>query len=164
MGFDPGTISLALGGLGAITSAAGALRQGAATSNAASYQAQIARNNAIIAGQNADYAAKAGVEKATAQSMKSAATMGKIRTAIAAGGIDVNTGSPVNVEESQRRTGELDTETTMHNALLQVYGYRTAQTSDEAQARLYEQESRDARTGGILCSTAGLLGSASSLG
>ena len=51
--------------VGAGVSATGTIEGGEATSNAAAYQAQVAKNNAIIAEQNATYASNAGLASAT---------------------------------------------------------------------------------------------------
>ncbi len=59
---DPVTASiLSLGStlIGGVTSFIGSQQQAAATRDAANYQAQVARNNQIIAQQNATYARQA---------------------------------------------------------------------------------------------------------
>jgi hypothetical protein len=118
-----------LGLVGAATSAIDTIESGQATANAASYQAQVAQNNAIIAEQNAAYASEAGLASAAATSMKGAAASGKVKATQAASGIDVNTGSAVNVQASERETNVLNTETVLNNAELRAYGYRARATS-----------------------------------
>ena len=135
-------IAPVLGLVGAGVSAVGSIEQGQAQSNAATYQAQVAQNNAIIEQQNAQYAVEAGQAKAQATSLKGAATSGKLKTAQAANNIDVNSGSAVNVQQSQRETNELDPETVLNNAELQAYGYRSQAVNDTAQAGLYSAEAR----------------------
>lgn len=81
----------------------------------------------------------------------------------AANGVDVNSGSNLNVQVSQREAGQTDAATTMHNALLQAYGYRVTAQSDEAQAQLDQTEAIEAPIGGALNATGGLLSSASSI-
>jgi hypothetical protein len=97
MGCPPplGIASLALGGIGSIFGAVGKQQQTAATSANALYQTQVARNNQIIAEQDAGAAIQASEAKATATSLRSAAQMGHIRVGRAANNIDVNTGSAV---------------------------------------------------------------------
>lgn len=158
------TMALVAGVAGAGMTAAGTLSSGFAASNAASYQAQVARNNAQIAQQNADYAIAAGQAKASTESLKGAAIGGKIKAAQAASGVDVNTGSAVDVQMSQREQEKLDTETTLHNSQLTAYGYRTQATNFEAESKLDEMKADSAKTGAILGATGSLLGSASSLG
>lgn len=158
------TAALAAGAIGGATSAAGSVEQGQAVSNAASYQAQVASNNAIIAGQNADYATAAGRAQAEAQSLKGAATAGRIKATQAASGVNVNSGSAVDVQTGQREASQLDTETVMNNAQLQAYGYRTQQTNFQAQQGLEQMEAEQAPIGADLGATGGLLSSASGLG
>jgi len=153
-----------IGIIGALTSAvgtgAGALAQG----QSANYQAQVASNNAIIANQNATHAEQAGEEQAQEQSIKGAAAGGRIKAAQGANGVDVNSGSAVDVQASEREENKLDTENVFNNAQLQAYGYRTQSTSYEAQAGLDTMAAEDAPIEGALGATGGLLSNASSIG
>ncbi len=164
MGIDPATLSLVAGGVGAVTSAAGTLTQGAATSANARYQSQVAENNAIVAQQNANYAAAAGSQRAGVASLRNAARVGAVKAGQAASGIDVNTGSAVDVQKSERETGQLSALTEENNALLQAYGYRAAAVSDTAQAQLLRGEAAQAPIGAGLAAGGGLIGNASALG
>jgi hypothetical protein len=157
-------IAAGAGIVGAGTSAVGAIEGGAATANAANYSAQVARNNATIANQNALYASAAGAQQTAEQSQKGAAQIGGIIAAQAANGVDVNTGSNKDVQISQRGENELSAENTSNNAALQAYGYRTQQTSFEAQAGLDEETAEQAPIGAALTAGGGLLSSASALG
>ncbi len=158
----PVMIGMAVAGAG--MKAVGTLTQGAAAQNAANYQAQVARNNATIARQQAEYSTAAGMTQAETASRKSAAIGGKIKTAQAASGIDVNTGSAVDVQVGQRMTGQLDTETTLNNALLQAYGYRAKATEYEAEADLSEMKGKSAKIGSYFEAAGNLLSDASSIG
>jgi hypothetical protein len=129
------TIAAAAGTVGAASSAIGDIGSGM-------YSAQVARNNATIASQNAQYAREAGQEQATIESMKGAAQLGKIKAAQAASGIDVNTGSAVDVQAGQREENQLDTETVLNNAELSAYGYTT-------QAQNYQTQASQDEWGGI---------------
>ena len=153
-----------LGLIGGGVSAGGAVLGGIAQGNASSYQAAVARNNAITANQNATYAEEAGYAQADATARKGAAESGKIKTAQAANNIDVNTGSASRVQAGQRETNVLNTETVLNNAELSAYGYRTQATGFTAQAGLEQQEAEEAPIGGALNATGDLLSSASSVG
>ena len=152
-----------LGIIGAATSALGALYGGVATSEASSYQAQVSRNNALIANQNAVAATQAGQEQAAQQSLKNAGQLGQIKTAIAANNINVNSGSSVDVLASQREIGQLDTEETLQRAQQQAYGYRVASTSATAQAGLQEEEAQTAPVAAGLTAAGGLATATSKL-
>src|ERR1700677_4764300 len=139
--------------IGALASAGGALYGGIAQSEAASYQAQVSRNNALIADQNATRAIAAGQQQAQTQSLKNAATAGAIKTSQAANGVDVNSGSAVDVQASQREVGQLDTQTTLQKAQQEAYGYRVKAVSDTAQAGLEEATAENAIPGAALSAT-----------
>lgn len=158
------TLALAAGVAGAGASAGGSILGGEATGKAAGYSAQVARNNAIIADQNAVYAEQAGAAKATTQGLKNAQTAGKIKAGQAAGGVDVNTGSAKAVQVGAREVGKLDTETVLNNSELQAYGYRSQATSDIAQSQLDEFTAKEAPIGADIGAAGSLLSSASSLG
>lgn len=111
-----------------------------AESQAASYQAQVARNNAIIANQQADAEILAGQRQAEIQSMQTAAKVAKIRAAFGARGVDVNSGSAVDVQASEREIGKIDSETALSNAQQKAYGYRSRASGYTAQAGLYDQK------------------------
>lgn len=149
---------------GTAVSGYGAYEQGQAASHTAAYQAEVANNNQKIANQNADYAARAGEAKATAQSLKGANTAGMVRTAIAANNVDINSGSPTNVEASQREESNLDTATTLNNSLLQAYGYRTQAANFGAQSALDTTESSQANIAGDIGAGGSLLSGAGSVG
>ena len=99
------------------------------------YASQVSSNNAQIARQNADYTEKAGFAQAVNQSMKGAAAGARLKTELAANGVDVNTGSAADVETSQRAAATLDTENVLNNAELSAYGYTTQANNFEAQSQ-----------------------------
>lgn len=157
-------LALAAGVAGSTISAVGTLEQGQATANAAKYQAQVAQNNAVIANQNADYSIAAGQAGAANTSRKGAAAVGKIKAAQAASGIDVNSGSAVNVQAGERATNKLDTETVLNNAELQAYGYRSQATGYEATAGLETYKAEQAPIAADFSAAGGFLSSASGVG
>lgn len=149
---------------GAAISAVGAISQGQATANQANYQSAVASNNATIANQNADYAVASGLEKSETQSLKGAAQGGKIKASQAANGVDVNSGSPLDVQVGAREASELDSETVLNNSELAAYGYRSQATGFTAEAGLDKNKAEEAPIAGDLNAAGGLLSSASSIG
>lgn len=148
MGFDlPVEVAYAAAALQAAGTAAsvmGQIQQGNAAKAAAEYQAQVARNNAIAAQQKADYALKVGQQKAAQESQKGAQQLARIKVAQAASGLDISSGSALDVQQSQREINVLDAETVMHNAQLEAYGYRSQAQNFRSQADLSELEGRSA--------------------
>ena len=129
--------------VGAGLSAYGQYNQMEANSATANYQAQVARNNALVANQNAAWAGQAGEAKEAAQGMKNAARIGQEKAALGAGGIDVNTGSAANTITSSKELGMTDVGTIASNSAREVYGYEVASTGDIAQANLLETEAQN---------------------
>lgn len=154
---------LALSAVGTAVGVAGAVQQGKAAKSQAAYQAQINRNNAIVAEQNAEYAVKAGQQQAMTESLKGAAAVGGIKAAQGASGINVNTGSAVNVQESEREKNKLDVETVIHNAELKAYGYRAQARDFENQATLNEAEGKQAEKAGYIKGLGTILSGAGSV-
>ena len=153
-----------LGTIGTIAGAAGTVMSGVAAGKAADYQAKVAENNAKTAEQNAAYSAHAGVTQAENASKREAAKGAAIKAAMAANGVDVNTGSDLDVTQSQRQEGLLNTQNVEQNALLQVYGYRTQATNYQAQAELDKQTAHDAPIGAAFGAAGSLLSNAKATG
>lgn len=124
------------GVVGGFMGAAGTKQAGAAASASSYYQAAVAANNAKIAEAQADRALAAGRVETQAVGLKSAANLGAIKAEQAASGIDVNTGSAVDVQASARMLGKQAAEQTMNNAQERAWGYRIAAQNDKAQAEL----------------------------
>lgn len=130
---EVGTVaSIAGAGIGAL----GAIQQGKAASASANYNAAVAANNAVLAKQNASFASQEGAAQAEAQSMKTRAEVGAIKANQGAAGVDVNSGSSLDVRSSAAETGELNALTIRSNAARQAYGYQTEATSATAQSQL----------------------------
>lgn len=140
----------AIAGIGAGIAAVSAVSSGIAAGNAASYQAQVSRNNQAIAQQNAQRAASATAAQTEAAGLKARAQQGGLRAALAANGVDVNSGSAADVQSGERQIGYLDTATVAGNAAQQVYGYRTQASNFGAQAELDQSEAAfDPIAGGL---------------
>ena len=157
-------ISAVAGVAGAGIAAVGAIGAGEAQSANAAYQAQVARNNAEIAKQNAAYTMESGQAQAAAQGMKARAAVGSLVAAQGANNVDVNTGSPADVRVGSKELANLDTKTIISNAARQAYGYQVAATSDTAEAGLLTQESSQAAEGGEISSLGSFLSGISSVG
>lgn len=181
--------ALAIGGTA--MSVIGNIRQGNAAGEAAGYRAQVARNqamleesnakmeeqNAVMAEQASERAIAAGSAKAENVGLKTGARVGAIKTAQAAGGVDVNTGSAVDVQAGTRMMGRLDAETVMANAALESYGFRVKANDARYRAEVsrfrgatglqgasyLDKAGQDARVGGYLNALGSLASSASQL-
>lgn len=142
-------------------SAVGAISQGNALSSMANYQSQVSANNATIAGQYAQQATQVGEAQSYQQGLKERQQQQAITTGIAAGGVNVNTGSAAAVRQSQREIGQLDVEQVRQRAALQAYGYRTQQTGFEAESQLQKTQAGYEKTAGWLKGIGSLISGAS---
>lgn len=162
MGLEIATIGL----LGSLASGAigggSAIMGGIAKSQSESYQSQVAYNNAIIAERQATAAKEAGDAQAFGNDLKTANTMGQQKVTQAANGLDVNTGSAVDVRTSTEQLGRLDTLTILHNASKAAMGadFQAANFRSEGAAR--QASSDNAITAGFLSAAGSVAGAASS--
>lgn len=126
--------------IGAGIAATGAVAGGIAQGHAASYQAQVARNNATIAQQNAAHAASVGAQETEVAGLKARSRLASTRAGLAANNLDISGGSAADVIGGEHKAGYLDTENVAHNSALQVYGYGTQANSYQGQAVLDSAE------------------------
>lgn len=150
------------GGVGSIVGAAGARKTADANAQAALYQSQVARNNAIIAERNANAAREAGRLQAEAQGMKTRAQAGAARAEQGASGIDVNSGTNLDVQESITDLGHLDALTILNNAAKNAQGFQAQGMNFAADAGLDVMKAKNAGTAGDYAVATSLLGGASS--
>lgn len=153
---NAGLIGLIGSGVAAVSSIQSG-NQGAAS---ARYNAQVAANNAETAKQNANFAGQEGDANAGIEQIKTRANVGSIKASQAANGIDVNTGSAVDVRSSAAEIGELNALNIRSNAARQAYGYQTQANSDVAQSQLDRQEAKYDAKAGYVKAGATLLGGA----
>lgn len=153
-----GTLGTALSVGSSILGAFGSISKGISESNAASYNAQVATNNAKIAKQNAAYAAQEGEQREAMQQQKTRAEVAAIKSNQAASGVDVNSGSALDVRSSAAETGQLNAITLKSNAIRQAYGFQTEATNDMAQAALDKSEASADMFGGVIGGATSLIG------
>jgi hypothetical protein len=142
----------------AAVGAAGAIQSGKAQSGAANYNAEIAQQNQQQALQNANLVSASGEQQAAVQEQKTRSEAGAIKAAQAASGVDVNSGSAVDVQSSAAETGQLNALTVRANAAREAYGYQTQSTSFEDQAQLDTAQAANATTAGDIGATGTFLG------
>jgi hypothetical protein len=155
--------ALALTAVGAVSSAVGAYEQGQAASSAANYQAQVARNNQVIADQNASFALQQGQQQVAAKQQQTAQTISDQRAITAASGIDPNRGSSVRIQGDTAALGSLDAATISNNAARTAWGYQTQGADFGAQASLLSSQASSASAGGELGAFSSIIGGSSSV-
>lgn len=125
---------------GSLGQAYGAYEQGKAGKASEKYNAAVSQQDANVAKQNEAIAGQAGEEQAAMVQQRTRATVGAIRANQAASGVDVNSGSDVDVRSSASELGELDALTVRSNATREAYGYGVQAENFEAQGTLDQFE------------------------
>ncbi len=162
-----GIETLAIGSLAAsagsgILGAFGASTTAAANADAYNYKAAVANNNAIIAKRNADQATAAGGIAGQNNDLKSKNLAGQQLVAQASNGLDVGSGTNVNVRDSAANLGHLDTLTILANAAKNSAGFKAQGANFTAEGVLDTKAAENAKTAGEFDVAKSLLGGASS--
>jgi hypothetical protein len=149
--------TVASGAIGAY----GAIQSGQAQKKQARYQAGVERNNATIAGWQAQDATQRGQIEEQRQRLATARLKSSQRAAFGSNGVEIDSGSPLDVLMDTAQLGELDALTIRSNAEREAYGFRSQSGNLMAQAGLTQMAGRSAQqasfvsAGSTLLSTAG---------
>ena len=163
---DPATIaatSMGASAGGGILGVFGNLAKGKAESSMYQYQAGVAQFNQKIAEQNRDYAFAQGELEAGRYGLKARQEAGAIKAGQAASGISVNSGSAVDVQNSQHDLALMDMGTIRNNAARTAYGYSVEATKYAADAGMYEAAASNAKKASYINAFGSLLSSTSSV-
>ncbi len=158
-----GAVGIGTSRVGGLLSAFGANQAGQRQQDMFNYQAQVARINSQIDKQNEEYARNKGEIEATQYGMKARQQMGAIRVTQGASNIDVNSGSAVDVQNSQRKIAQIDTQQIRSNAVKVAYDYDVKSTMDLNQASLDVMAGENAKKSGDINAAASILGTVSSV-
>ena len=118
-------------------------QQAAAQAGMANYQAQLARNDQMIAEWQAQRALQQGQADEQQQRTKTASLIGAQRAALASQGGDVNSGSPIDIVGDSARAGEFDARTIRGNAALKAFNFRQQGYGAAANASRYDASAAD---------------------
>lgn len=156
---------LAVGSIAATTVGAGVSYMGAqqaasATAAQNTFNAQVAANNQTLANQAATTALQEGQVQASEKAMATAQLIGAQKAGLAANGVDVNSGSAVDLEGDSAAAGELDQLTITNNAARTAVGYQNQGINYQNQAQLDKAASADALAGGALKADSTLISAA----
>lgn len=148
---------------GAAVSAYSSYESGQAQSDMARYQAAVARNNQVYAEQYAQAETAKGQRLEDMKRQETAQREGAVKAAAAASGLDVDSGSPLRLQEDTARLGEFDALTIRSNSARAAYGYRVQGTNYAAQAQLDDMQSDNASRMGTLGMWSSIIGGASTV-
>jgi hypothetical protein len=123
-----------------IASAASSAMSAYSQEQSAQYNAQVAKNNQIIANQNAATTLEEGQQQEENQRLKTGAVVAQIGAQEAASGVNPNEGSALNVKSSEAEMGELDAQTIRWKSNLQAQNLKYQGSMYGAQASLDESQ------------------------
>lgn len=118
------TALLALNAASTINKFAGERQQATAAERQGAYEQGVYNVDAQLADQQAADAIARGKEAETRQRQATRGLIGAQRATLAAQGIDVSTGSALDVQADTAALGELDALTIRNNAAREAFGYR----------------------------------------
>lgn len=140
--------------------AAGQIQQAQATAAANKYNAKVADMNAAISERRAKDALERGALAEQQKRRETAALLGKQKAAMAANGVDLTFGSPLDVIVDSATLGELDALTIRSNTYREEYDYRVDAANKRSQATMSRGAASSALTGGYLGAAGTVLGGA----
>ena len=124
-------LAIGLTAAGGIFSGLGARQQDEAQANAANYNAAVAQNEAIFSQQQ-------GEVQAQANDIRTGAMIGRDRAVAAGGNLDVNSGSPLDIQSDTAQIGRLNSLTIRNNAARSAWGYSAQANLDTFAAQNYQ--------------------------
>lgn len=158
-----GAIGIGASIAGGITSAAGAKQTAQAQLQQNNYQAGVAQINANIAKQNRDFALNQGEQQAVKYGLDASQRAGAIKAGQGASGLDVNSGSAVDVRASQKLATDMDLTQIRSNAAKTAYDFDVQSVGFENQSQLYKMAGQNAVAAGNIQATASILGTVGSV-
>lgn len=154
---EPTTILLAAT---AVLGAVGAVQQGQAAASASKYNAQVQNMNATLSERRA----KDAIERGKTEEQRKRQEVGKIKGAqiagMAANGVDLSFGSPLDTIVDTAVLGELDALTIRSNAHREAYDHRVDAVNKRAGAALSNSQASSALSGGYLAAAGTVLSGA----
>lgn len=156
-------ISLATTVVGGVMSAQAQRQQAAQEASQSYYAAGIARNNQIAANHAANDAIERGKVDRARAAIAAKQTVGAQRAALAAGGVEVNSGSALDLQVETTRLGEYDQLVAMNNAQREALGFRTQGANFGGEVGLHTSAAQNSLTSGQTKATASLIGTAGSV-
>lgn len=137
--------------------AAGQVQQGKAAAAAANYNAKVQEMNAQLSERRARDAIERGAAEEQRKRMEVAKISGQQRAAMAANGVDLGFGSPLDTLVDTAVLGELDALTIRSNTYREAYDRRVEAANQRAGANLSRMEGKAAKTGGYLAAAGTVL-------
>lgn len=138
--------------------AAGQMQQAQAQASAAKYNAKIGEMNAAIAERRAKDAIERGAKEEQRKRQDVQRILGQQQAAMAANGVDLTFGSPLDTIVDTAVLGELDALTIRSNTYREAYDHRVDAANKRAGAQLSRMEAKSATAGSYLGAAGTVLG------
>lgn len=145
---------------GGIVGGIGDLIGGQSTQSMYNYKAAVAQMNANIAKQNANYEIETGETQAEQQGLKTRATVGATKVALASGNISTSSGTAAKVVTSEIALGQQSAGIIRANAAKRAYGFQVEAAGDEAQSNIDIMSGQNAKTASYFQAASTILGAA----
>lgn len=129
-------IGLGLGAFGVGMQTMNSYRQQQSANEAADWNARIAEDSARNRDLQADDAIQRGLSEASLQQLRTRKQIGDDRARYGASGVDVNSGSPVDVAADTAAWGEYERQQVIANSEREAWGYRQEASNLRQQAAL----------------------------
>lgn len=133
---EPATMALAMTAAGTVVQTSAAMSASKAQKQAYEYQAAVSRNNQKIAEWQAQNEIAKGQEAEIEQRRRISALKGSQRAGLAAKGLDISTGSALNILTDTDYLGELDVANIRSNAERAAWAARVQGSNEAANAEL----------------------------
>lgn len=150
-----GTAAIAMAGMQVVQGQ----QQGQAEKAKAEFQANILNQNSRFAEMQAKESLRVGKEKEFESRLSGKRTIGAQRAALAAQGIELGSGSALDIQADTAAQSELDAITIRNNAFREAMGYRMRSRQLKSQARMARDMGSLAQSQSLLGGGLGAIGS-----
>lgn len=153
-------LSLIGKGIGTVAGVVGALQTSRAAREQANYQAEIARNNQILANRAAKETEQRGEREEYIQRLRTRQAIGKQKVAFASNGVLVDVGSAATAVADTAQFGELDALTIRDNAAREAARLRAMGENYSAEAELAKMRGQSEYSAALMSSFGTILSGA----
>ena len=142
MGVSAGNLGLVSQLIGMGATVGNTLAQSRAARTQANYDASVADQNARMSAFQAEDALRRGETETNRARMATKRLIGSQRAAMAAQGIEVDSGSAMDIQEDTAALGALDAQAIQNNAYMEAFGYKSQAIDYTAKAKMSKLEGR----------------------
>jgi hypothetical protein len=160
----PGVLMASSAIIQGISSIFGANAEADAIRKKASYNATISEFNAKISDMNAEDAVRRGETDAQTVLKRGRKVQGSQRVALAAQGIEVDSGSAADIQEETEVLSALDARTVRSNALREAFGFKVQAMQSRMDAKFGVEAGENASRGTLLTGALGAIGAGAQAG